>query len=218
MYANLVKEYRGAAFAAAAIAVAVLVACATAQAPLGSSPELAGVRVETGADATKVVLLGVDGVHPTAVQEQGPARIVVDLTATVAMSAEGATPVWDGTLEEVTVTTQAPNGAEPRTQVVIGLAADALWEMQTSDDGLVVRVARTAGMTDPEAIGATSEAPADPWAADATAEAPAAAAKRASVLRGVGVSSAGAGLVLDLQADGTIEGMKSFVLGAPAPL
>jgi len=223
MYANLVKEFRGAACAAAAVAVAVLVACATAQAPSGSSPELAGVRVETGADATKVVLLGVAGSHPTAVEEPSPARIVVDLPASVAASAEGATPVWDGTLEEVTVTAQGADAAEPRTQVVIGLAADAVWEMQTGDDGLVLRVARTQGMQEAAPLASGAEPAGDPWAGEAGAatpgESPAAAApKRASVLEGVVVKSEGEGLVLDLQADGQIEDAKSFVLEAPPRL
>jgi type IV pilus assembly protein PilQ len=222
MFANLVKELRGAAGAAAAVAVAALVACATAQAPSGSSSELAGVRVETGADATRVVLLGVAGSHPTAVEEQNPARIVVDLPASVTASAEGATPVWDGTLEEVTVTAQGADAAEPRTQVVIGLAADAVWEMQTADDGLVLRVARTQGMRE-EAPLAAGEAPSgDPWAPAEATQAPAAAAavapKRASVLRGVAVKNEGEGLVLDLQADGQIEDARSFVLEAPPRL
>lgn len=224
MYANLVKEFRGAACAAAVVAVAVLVACATAQAPSGSSPELAGVRVETGADATKVVLLGVAGSHPTAVEEPSPARIVVDLPASVAASAEGATPVWDGTLEEVTVTAQGADAGEPRAQVVIGLAADAVWEMQTAEDGLVLRVARTQAALEAAPLASGSEPAGDPWATSeagetTTGEAMATAApKRASVLKGVDVKSAGDGLVLDLQADGQIQDAKSFVLEAPARL
>jgi len=214
MFANLVKEFRGAACAAAAIAAAVCVACATAQAPSGPDAELAGVRVETGADATKVVLLGVAGTHPTAVEEQNPARIVVEVPASVAPAAEGATPVWDGTLEEVTVVPQQTPEGESRTQVLIGLAADAVWEMQASEDGLVVRVARTQGI---EEAAPLASAEMDPWETEAGG-APASPAKRATVLNGVAVKSQGPGVVLDLQADGRIEDAKSFVLEAPLRL
>ena len=219
MFANLVKDLRVAG-AVSIAAVAALIACATAQAPSGSSPELAGVRVETGADATQVVLLGVEGAQPTAVQEQDPARIVVDLPASVAATAEGATPVWDGTLEEVTVTAQGNGTDEPHAQVVIGLAADATWEMQTGDEGLVVRVSRTQGM----GAATNAEPTPDPWAASESAAAepsptPAAGeTKRASVLTGVVAKSEGAGVLLDLQADGQIDGARSFVLEEPLRL
>src|SRR5262245_3897087 len=101
MFPQLVNGFRGAALAAAI--AAVLGGCASAPAPTATSEELSGVRVETGSDATQVVLLGVTAAQPTAVEEQNPARIVVDLPTGVAASAEGATPVWDGMLEEVTV-------------------------------------------------------------------------------------------------------------------
>ena len=219
MFANLVKDLRVAG-AVSIAAVAALIACATAQAPSGRGPELAGVRVETGADATQVVLLGVEGSQPTAVEEQDPARIVVDLPTSVAAAAEGATPVWDGTLEEVTVSAQGNGTDEPRTQVEIGLAADATWEMQTGDEGLVLRVSRTQGM----GAATNAEPTPDPWATSESAAAepgttPAAGeTKRASVLTGVVAKSEGAGLLLDLQADGQIEGARSFVLEEPLRL
>ncbi len=226
MFANLVKEFRGAAVAAAAVAVAVGIACATAQAPSDSGAELAGVRVETGADATRVVLLGVAGTHPTAVQEHSPARIVVDIPTGAVDTAEGATPVWDGTLEEVSVTVQG-DAAEARTQVVIGLAAEAVWEMQTSEEGLVVRISRAQGTQEGAPL-ASGEGAEDPWATEAgageaaTPSEPALAAaetpRRATVLKGVSATGAGEGLVLDFQADGQIEGASSFVLEAPPRL
>ena len=58
---------------------AALGGCASAPSPSGASAELSGVRVETGSDATQVVLLGVADAQPTAVEEQNPSRIVVDL-------------------------------------------------------------------------------------------------------------------------------------------
>jgi hypothetical protein len=130
--------------------------------------ELSGVRVETGSDATQVVLLGVAGAQPTAVEEQDPARIVVDLPTGVSASAEGATPVWDGMLEEVTVSREGAGDDESHTRVVIGLAASATWELQTGPDGLVVRVSHGDG-TASNAPAAASDAPAaDPWAASAS--------------------------------------------------
>jgi hypothetical protein len=213
MFPQLVNRYRGAAAAAALALLAALVACASAPAPSDESAELSGVRVETGTDATQVVLLGVAGAQPTAVEEQNPARIVVTLPTTVADSAEGATPVWDGTLEEVTVSREAASVDGMQARIVIGLATDAVWEMQTGADGLVVRVQR--GAPEGELLPvATTDAGTDPWA---TAE-PAAEAKRASVLSGVSAQASGQGVLLGLQADGQIEGMKSFVLEEPLRL
>jgi hypothetical protein len=227
MFANLVKEFRGAATAAAVVALSVLVACATVQAPSTVSPELSGVRVETGADATQVVLLGVGDVKPTAFEEGEPARIVVDLPAGVATTAEGSTPVWDGTLEEVSVEAQAGEDGDLRTQVAIGLAAEAVWEMQTAEEGLVLRVSRMQALEETETDPAS-----DPWAqtddsvtemAETTETATmetrsAGVSTKASVLEAVQASGEGESLVLDLQADGQIWDVETFVLESPARL
>ena len=222
MFPQLVNRYRGAALAAAIGLLAALGGCASAPATMDGA-ELSGVRVETGSDTTQVVLLGVAGAHPTAVQEQNPARIVVDLPIGVAASAEGATPVWDGTLEEVTVTREGASEEEMHTRVVIGLAADVTWEMQTGDDGLVVKVQR--GAEDAASEAASSETPADPWAASASetsaqaaAETATAGMKRATELKGVAARMEGDGVVIDLQADGQIEGAHSFMLDSPPRL
>src|SRR5687768_8379300 len=104
MFPQLVIRFRGAATAAAMGLALALAGCASApSSSTGAGSELSGVRVETGSDATQVVLLGVADAQPTAVEEHDPSRIVVDLPAGVAASAEGATPVWDGMLEEITV-------------------------------------------------------------------------------------------------------------------
>ncbi len=220
MFPQLVNRFRGAATAAAMGLLAALVACASAPTTSGQNPELTGVRVETGADATQVVLLGVDGAQPTAVEEQNPARIVVDLPAAVAASAEGATPVWDGTLEEVTVSRQSEGADEARSRVVIGLASDSTWEMQSGDDGLVVRVVRT-HTGGSEAPVAETDTPADPWAAAGAQPSDgegAVAAKRASVLQSVEVEQKGEGVLVALVADGPIEGAHAFVLEQPLRL
>ncbi len=217
MFPQLVNRFRGAATAAATALLMALVACVSAPLPLGESPELSGVRVETGADATEVVLLGVSGAHPTAVEEQNPARIVVDLPAGVSASAEGATPVWDGTLEEVTVTSETAGADEARSRVVIGLASDATWEMQTGDDGLVVRVVRKRGMEGDVPL-AGADTLVDPWAAADAQPSGAVAVKRATVLQSVEVKPAGDGVLVDLVADGPIEGAQAFVLEQPLRL
>jgi type IV pilus assembly protein PilQ len=214
MFPQLVIRFRGAATAAAMGLVLALAGCASAPSPSGMSSELSGVRVETGSDATQVVLLGVVDAQPTAVEEQDPARIVVDLPAGVAASAEGATPVWDGMLEEITVSRDEADPA--RTRVVIGLATEATWEMQTGPDGLVVRVTRS-GDTAAAEPAAEGSAPADPWAASAPASA-SAGAKRATELTGVSAKVEGEGVVVDLAADGQIEGATSFMLENPPRL
>ena len=219
MFPQLVIRFRGAATAAAMGLALALASCASAPSPTGTSSELSGVRVETGSDATQVVLLGVADAQPTAVEEQDPSRIVVDLPAGVAASAEGATPVWDGMLEEITV---SRDEADPtRTRVVIGLAAEATWEMQTGPDGLVVRVQRS-GSTAAAEPSADTAAPADPWAASApesaSAEAASTSTKRATQLTSVSAKVEGAGVVVDLVADGQIEGAKSFMLENPPRL
>jgi type IV pilus assembly protein PilQ len=225
MFPQLVNRFRGAAVAAAMGLALALAGCASAPSTRDASPELSGVRVETGSDATRVVLLGTTGAQPTAVEEQDPARIVVDLPSGVAASAEGATPVWDGMLEEITVTRDANDPA--RTSVVVGLAAAASWEMQTSDEGLVLVVSKGAQTASAETAGEMS---ADPWApaADAGSSesmpaggetmAGAAEAKRATQLTGVSAKVEGAGVVVDLAADGRIEGAKAFVLESPPRL
>ena len=215
MFPQLVIRFRGAATAAATGLVLALAGCASAPSTTGSSPELSGVRVETGSDATEVVLLGVADAQPTAVEEQDPARIVVELPAGVAASAEGATPVWDGMLEEITVSRDEADAT--RTRVVIGLATAASWEMQPGADGIVVRVQRSGEMAAAEAP--ASDAPADPWAASTpTAEAALPQAKRATQLTGVSAKVEGEGVVVDFAADGRIEGAKSFMLDSPPRL
>jgi hypothetical protein len=221
MFPQLVNRLGGAAAAAAMGLALALAGCASAPSTDGSSPELSGVRVETGSDATQVVLLGTTGAQPTAVEEQDPARIVVDLPAGVAASAEGATPVWDGMLEEITVT-RDPNDPA-RAQVVVGLATAATWELQAGDEGLVLRVAKSGETASTEP--AAGEMSADPWApaADAaTSEsagaAPAAEAKRATQLTGVSAKVEGDGVVVDLAADGRIDGAQSFMLESPPRL
>jgi type IV pilus assembly protein PilQ len=221
MFPQLVNRFRGAAAAAAMGLALALAGCASAPSSDGGSPELSGVRVETGSDATTVVLLGTTGAQPTAVEEPDPARIVVDLPAGVAASAEGATPVWDGMLEEITVTRDPSDPA--RTQVVVGLATAATWEMQSGDEGLVLRVAKSGELAGAESAGEMS---ADPWApaADATTSdaaagaMPAAEAKRATQLTGVTAKVEGGGVVVDLAADGRIDGAKAFVLESPPRL
>jgi type IV pilus assembly protein PilQ len=224
MFPQLVNRFRGAALAAAMGVTAVLSGCASAPAPTAQGEELSGVRVETGSDATQVVLLGVAGAQPTAVEEQDPARIVVDLPTGVSASAEGATPVWDGMLEEVTVTREGDD--ESHTRVVIGLAAAATWEMQTGPDGLVVRVAHGGDGMASNTPAAAADAPAaDPWAASASEAASAqsaapalAEAKRATKLTGVSTKVEGDGVVVDLKADGKIEGAHAFMLEKPPRL
>ncbi len=226
MFPQLVNRFRGAALAAAMGLSAVLSGCASAPAPTAQSEELSGVRVETGSDATQVVLLGVAASQPTAVEEQDPARIVVDLPTGVAASAEGATPVWDGMLEEVTVSREGADDGESHTRVVIGLAASATWEMQTGPDGLVVRVSHGDGTASAAPAASTDAPAADPWAASApetasaesAAPAPAMEAKRATKLTGVGTKVEGDGVVVDLQADGQIEGAHAFMLEKPPRL
>ena len=232
MFPQHVNRIRGAALAVAMGWLAALGGCAHAPAPKAQGEELSGVRVETGSDATQVVLLGVAAAQPTAVEEQDPARIVVDLPTGVVASAEGATPVWDGMLEEVTVSHEGATADESHTRVVIGLAAEATWEMQTGPDGLVVRVSRgSAGSTAENAApAAPSDAPAaDPWATTSTpetasaetmapAETPAAPAPRATQLTGVSAKVEGDGVVVDLQANGQIEGAHTFVLDKPPRL
>jgi type IV pilus assembly protein PilQ len=215
MSVHLVTKIRGAVGAAAALALGAFVACATPQESPSASHELAGVRVETGTDATQVVLLGVADALPTAMQEPDPARIVVELPAAVAASAEGATPVWDGTLEEVTVSAETDEAGAARARVVIGLAAEAVWEVQAGPDGLVVRVARSAAAMLDESAEAS-----DPWATPEASgeEAAAPPAKRAGVLMGVSVKSEGEGVVVDLQADGQIEEARTFVMEKPLRL
>jgi hypothetical protein len=225
MFPQLVNRFRGAAAAAAAMGLALALAgCASAPSGGDASPELSGVRVETGSDATRVVLLGTVGAQPTAVEEQDPARIVVELPAGVAASAEGATPVWDGMLEEVTVTRAADDAA--LTKVVVGLAAAASWEMQTSDEGLVLVVSKSGELA---SAGSAGETPADPWAPAAEAasseSAPAAEAmpaaseaKRATQLTGVSAKVEGDGVVVDLAADGRIDGAHAFLLESPPRL
>ena len=111
--------------AAGASLLAVLCACATAPAPQSSPvPETAVIselRVENEGGATIVSLLGLAEPVYTAFQQDDPARVVVDLSQVRPGAISDAIAVYDGSVEEISVTPFEDATGQELTRVELSL-------------------------------------------------------------------------------------------------
>jgi type IV pilus assembly protein PilQ len=178
-------RFRGvAAIACGALALVGLFACATSpQSETSARPErIADVLVERDGDATVVTLTGLDDPVFTAFEQPDPARIIVDLSEVESDVTGGPVVVYDGLVEEITMSPYATGGGEAMTRVEISMASPATFEVTNTDAGLRIWMGPApfysaddeqpdeASLDDTAAEGlgddAWAEGPTDPWAID----------------------------------------------------
>ncbi len=130
--------------AAGASLLAVLCACATASAPqpppAPESAVISELQVENEGAATIVSLLGLVEPVYTAFQQDDPARIVVDLSQTKPGEIAEEVAIYDGTVEEISVTPFEDAGGQERTRVELSLATAASYEVVALEERLEIRV------------------------------------------------------------------------------
>jgi len=214
--------------AAAAGLLAVLCACATTSAPQSSpvleAAAISELRVERDGGATIVSLLGLAEPEYTAFQQDDPARIVVDLAQVRPGQISDAVAVYDGSVEEISVEAFEDSAGADRTRVEISLAGAASYDVVALEDRLEIRIAPASEFElagDDPWTGSTlamNEAIEDPLEVVEDAEAMAEAAPEATTLLDVMAESEGESVVIELLADGRIDGASQFVLEDPLRL
>lgn len=203
------------------LAALLIVACAassTVPTPASVQGAIADVVVESEAEATTVMLMGLSEPVFTAFAQQNPERVVVDVaSAQPSMDLEPML-VQDGLVDEVTLAPYETAGGQPMTRVEVALLASADYDVVPTSEGLMIRVSAMQESAENEGDGETAAF--DPWAPnemDESAEEPAApvASTPATTLTGVEVREAGEGSLIHLVADGTVSSAESFTLENP---
>ncbi len=200
-----------------AFLVAGALACAsTSPDTEGAGRTLEDVRVEREGDATVVHLLGLEQPVFTAYLQRDPDRLTVDLASVQPAELREPVAVYDGLVEEVSVSPFSHGTGEGSTRVELTLAVQADYVVEPSSDGLAIRVAPVAGMAavprlEAEELATQVEAAQDPVVA-------AAPTVPASRLLAIDTEKLAGGVVLRLRADGAIESAGSFTLDSPQRL
>jgi type IV pilus assembly protein PilQ len=202
---RLARGLRGRAAGSVGLAALVL-ACATAPASEQAAPQTAAmvlseVRVAQDASTTVVGLYGPAAAAFEDFRQDQPARIVVDLDGVAPGRVAATTPVYDGTVEEISVAAVPAGAGAQRTRVELSLAQAADYEVVAREDHLEVRVT-------PQRSAAAEPAPAEP----------APTGPPATRLAGVRGAVEGGGTVVRLQADGPIANAEHFPLSDPERL
>lgn len=220
-----------------------ILACAgsgTHSADSGTEPDvIADVIVESGAKSSTVTLLGLREPVFTAFQQSGPDRVIVDLAGVDSGAVGDPISVYDGTIQEITVSPYATGSGDAMTRVEITLASPVDYEVWPSESGLVVELETidgdSADMGDD--LGMETAATDDPWSIvpvsdeaassdesdfDAASMDDAATlagqARSATTLTGIEAKAVGQGSLIHLQANGRVESAATFTLEDPARL
>ncbi|MCZ6508085.1 MAG: AMIN domain-containing protein, partial [Acidobacteria bacterium] len=250
------------AFGLAALAMVVAIACASSPdlaptAPQGSlDPDrLTDVRVESNAGASIITLLGLRDPVYTAFLHTEPRALVLDLASVEIATPNDLVMVYDGLVENVTVSTYGGLGGESLTRVEIALSKEATYEIANTEEGLQAVLTSTDSLPGAEGepmgeavsddwsteLGTSEwspgEAPveeeteqsADPWS-DPQAEEigfhddslepswereEPAPATPATTLTAIHYTETPGGVLIHLEADGTIGAMEIFTLENP---
>ncbi len=215
-----------------------VVACATSPASDEAQHAEAGenvltdVWVEREGDSSLITLVGLEDASYTAFMHEDPATLVIDLSGTDLQAPSEPMAVYDGLIEQVSVSGFDGAGADGAARVEVSLAETADYDVIPTPTGLAVRISR---MGEGDAMGFEGEMPAsidegaDPWSdpelspvdeseemplvLEAPAELP--APDPATALDGIEVSATEAGVLLHLLADGVIDATESFTLEGP---
>ena len=248
-----------------ALAVGAAFACAspepgptTASEGTAAADRLTDVNVESGTGESTVTLKGLRDPVYTAFLHTEPRALVLDLASVEIATPNDLVMVYDGLVENVTVSTYGGSDGESLTRVEIALSQDAKYEITSTDEGLQAVLTPTDGMASADDSNAaatelgTSEAtPVDESVADETSagedeafdpwsdpqaeeialgtdtsadegemaeEAPAPAmvtAQPATTLTGVSTTNTTDGVLVHLEADGSVANLETFTLENP---
>jgi type IV pilus assembly protein PilQ len=229
MRESMIGTFRGTtAIVWGAVVAMGIFACATATQtgkPAGSEM-ISDVRVERQGDATVLTLVGLDDPVFTAFQESEPDRITIDLSGVESDAMVEPVAVYDGLVEEITMSPFASGSGEPMTRVEISTVGAASFEITATEEGLNVRMEAAPGLAAAETVDeetSPSDEMLDPWAIEPTAadagddepEQPIEEAPPAKKLISVAAREVGEGALIELGADGTIASAVSFTLENP---
>jgi len=195
------------------LAVGVLACASTPADTEGAGRTLQDVRVERDGDATVVHLVGIEEPVFTAYRQQDPERVTIDIASVQPAELREPVAVYDGLVEEISVSPFSQGTGDGSTRVELTLAVPADYVVEPSSDGLAIRVAPVAGMAAVPRLEAEELATQASAAGDATLAG--AAADSATKLVAVDVKKLAGGVVLQLRADGAIESAGSFTLDTP---
>jgi len=230
MVDSKISRFRGTAvIVCGALVTAMFVACATATQTKGKAePErIADVRVERDGDATVVTLMGLDDPVFTAFQQMDPERIVLDLASVESDAATGPLAVYDGLVEEVSMSAFSSGGNDAMTRVEISVSRAAVFETNPSEAGLTIRVEPASGLSEvanDDGMDASDASSDDPWAVGSTTDeaepelagvSEPASATPATTLMSVDARELDGGTLIQLGADGEIASAVSFTLENP---
>jgi len=238
-------RFRVAGALLSAVVLAGVLACAGSavreETPVSlvDSERIDDVLVESSGATTRITLLGPEQPVFTAFQQAEPERLTVELAGVDGQLAGGTIPVYDGTVEDITVTSALGGDGGPSAQVELVLAGAVDYDVRPGGGGLVIEVTRLSDMDaiDGEELADTR----DPWAVtpegdpgqDAAGsmvaeepEEPALAAlmlepesaKQATVLERVEAERVGDGAIIRLVSDGMLQSASTFTLEGPARL
>ena len=119
------------------------IACAASNGVPSEDPgpgSISDVRVEHEGDATMVTLLGVDNPVFTAVAQQDPHKVVVDIASLSTGKLAAPVAVNDGLVEEVLLSPYSTGTGEPMTRVEVALSMAADYDVTPIGDGLQIRM------------------------------------------------------------------------------
>ena len=145
------KRMARAALGAAVLGVVVALACSSGPAPTPVQPtsspaaesmdQLTDVRVESQEGGSIVTLEGVRDPVYTAFLHTEPRALVLDLAAVEIATPNDLVMVYDGLVENVTVSTYGGSAGESLTRIEIALSQDASYEIVEGSDGLQAMLA-----------------------------------------------------------------------------
>jgi len=195
-----------------------------------SAGVLSDVWVERDGDASVITLVGLDEPVYSAFLHEDPKVLVLDIAAEETSAPTGPQAIYDGLVEQVSVSTFDGGSDGSMTRVEVTLADDVQYDVEPSEAGLTVRLSPVEpAVAETQPTDAGDEA--DPWAnpdlgnvvagddstvleepADMTPPPP------ATTLSSVDFTPADNGVLLHLVADGVIASTQSFTLDNPARL
>jgi type IV pilus assembly protein PilQ len=223
--------------------MAGMVACATSTAPNPEGENAAGsiadVRVAKDGGTTVITLLGIEEPVFTAFAQQNPDLVIIDLASMAADSMHAPIAVYDGLVQEISMSPFSTGTGEPMTRVEISLTAPARYSVLPGDEGLSIRIdsdaeasadsmgaeefAGTPAADDPWAVAPMADAGGAPAETDAGAQpmesaSPVSTSAPATQLIAVEIEKTAEGAMLHLRANGSLPSAETSTLTAPSRL
>jgi type IV pilus assembly protein PilQ len=213
----------------AAIAVGTFACAGAPPSDSETAPsEVVDVLVESNDSGTTITVVGPVSPVYTDYRESDPDRVVVDLANVTPGEIADAIPVGDGRVEDIRVAAVDEQDGEAMTRIAIALSAESEHVVTAGPEGVVIAltpVGATANAQDPwtaaqqaEETAQSEEAEAGAWTGEPAEGELGEPAKPATVLSGVDARAVGAGSMIHLMSDGSVDSAQTFTLEDPARL